>query len=89
MDDRELVRLGADSGHRVTVTPLGPAWVTACECRMPPARRASKHQGNLAGLAHLRDVLQPDVEPSREQRVEAAEDRAEQAAFDAARERSL
>ena len=29
----------------------------------------------------------PDVEPSREQRVEAAEDRAEQSAFDAWRER--
>jgi hypothetical protein len=35
-----------------------------------------------------RPIAPEPAEPSREQRIEAAEDRAEQAAFDAARERS-
>lgn len=52
-----LVAHGAEAGHRVTVTPIGPAWDSKCPCGDLTMRRASKHQANEAGLAHLRAVL--------------------------------
>ncbi|HSV39890.1 MAG TPA: hypothetical protein VLI04_14120 [Nocardioidaceae bacterium] len=43
-------------GHRVTVTPLGPRFVTECSCGIPVRRFASRRAANASGIAHLEAV---------------------------------
>jgi len=51
----ELIRAAVDAGHPISVTALGPRYVTLCDCGRfgeLGRRYASKRQATQAGLDH-------------------------------------
>ena len=77
------VRHQSPSGHSNLRGPRPLVWL---ECEVIWSHGTA--QGFWSGPGGYFIPPAEDAEPSREQRVEAAEDRAEQAAYDAAREQT-
>ena len=56
----DVVRAAVQAGHPISVTALGPRWVTLCDCGKfgeLGRRFASKRAAVQAGLDHACDVI--------------------------------